>query len=150
MISEFTINGTQASKWGLILDEKSLSALIKPVPHKDDIENDSRLQHGVRVVKDASYVRKKKRSVTIYFSIVASSESDFWGKYKAFCDEVLSTGNVNIETKWQSGVVYKFRYSDCDQMTYYNGRLANFSLSLIEPNPDDRGSGEYVELDKRK
>lgn len=136
---ECYINGVDAaSTYGLHLDETALAVLMTPAPNKEDVSNMSRAEHGTRVIKDASKVFKKERQVIVKINLVAGSKSDFYAKYAKFCDEVLDRGEIDIETIYQPNVVYKCRYKSCEPLTYYNGKLAKFTLSLIEPNPKDR------------
>lgn len=133
-----TINGQQGSRYGLTLDETALAVLMTPPPKKEDIRNESRLEHGVRVISNREYVKSAERKLLLKCSISAPSREEFFRRFNLFCSEVLDGGEVDIQTSYQEGVVYRCRYKDCQQLTYYNGRLANFALNLTEPNPKNR------------
>lgn len=135
---ECYINGVSSLTYGLHLDETALAVLMTPAPNKDDISNTSRAEHGTRVIKDAETVRKDKRSISLKVAVFAQSKAEFYEKYSRFCTDVLDKGEIDIETIYQPGVIYKCRYKSCEPLTYYNGRLGKFTLSLIEPNPKDR------------
>ncbi|MCM1079695.1 MAG: hypothetical protein NC344_10210 [Bacteroidales bacterium] len=135
---ECYINGRPSVDYGVYLDETALAALMTPAPNKEDITNTSRSEHGTRVKRDPSKVFKKERTVSLKIAVHAASKAEFYKIYARFCDEVLAFGEVDIETVYQPGVIYKCRYKSCESLTYYNGQLAKFTLTLTEPNPNDR------------
>lgn len=140
-----TINGISSKEYGVYLDESALATLMTPAPHKADITNSSRIEHGVRVLDKPELVRVDERSISIKIAIVAQSRAEFFSLYYKFCNEVLSTGKVHITTPYQPNVVYKCRYKSCEPLTYADGRIAKFTLSLREPNPADRSINEPEE-----
>lgn len=130
------INGKDAkATWGIIFDSSAMSALMTPPPMKGYIENESRLEHGKRVITDNTKV--DSRDVTITLSLYANNETSFYSRYNSFCTE-LEGARLDIELGDLPGNVYKCMYKSCSQFTQYNGRLAKFSLKLEEPNPTDR------------
>jgi hypothetical protein len=135
--NELFINGENAfQKWGIVLGDTSLSALMTPASLKDFIKNDSRLKDGSSVI--LSNPKVSERQVTIVIFLLATSELDFFTKYNAFCTEVLQTGRVNIRTIYQPGVEYKMIYESWSQFSQFERGMAKFTLKLIEPNPKDR------------
>ena len=58
-------------------------------------------------------------------------------RYGDFC-EVLRGGVLEIQTKYQPGVYYRFIYLSCTQFSQFIGQLAKFSLKLSEPDPTNR------------
>lgn len=139
MITEMTINGVDATIYGLVLDESALAVLMTPAGHKEDVSNDSRIEHGVRVLRKSELARQDKRNLSLKIGIVAQSTSDFYTKYEKFCNDVLATGEVDIKTAYQPSVIYRCRYRSCETLTYYNGKVGKFTLKLVEPDPTDRG-----------
>ena len=138
MNGELYINGQDAwTTWGIGMDSSGLSALMTPAPVKDFVSNESRLEHGRQYI--TSNPRLKERELTLRLSLYAPTASLFYSRYAAFCKDVLATGTVNIRTRYQSGVVYHCLYQSCAQYTQYRGKVARFSLRLVEPNPTDRG-----------
>lgn len=104
---------------------------------KDYIENESRLEHGKRVITDN--VKVASREITLQFTIEGNSESDYITKKKAFQTE-LEKGAVNIKIPALGSEVYKL---------VYLGKNISYGLSLdrcfgkvsskfSEPNPMDR------------
>lgn len=135
MTGELTINGYDAyTRWGLVLTDTSISALMTPPNMKDNIENDSRLVHG-KQIKTLNKINS--RDLTLELWLTASSRADFLSKYALFCEE-LATVNLNIQTSYIPDVVYKTIYVSCTQFTQFSGGMAKFSLKLTEPNPTDR------------
>ena len=138
MKGELFINGKDAyAEWGVSMDTSSLSALMTPAANKDLPENKSRLEHGKRVITDASIIKIDERQFTLTINLTAKNEVEFFTRYNSFCEE-LATGRLNIYTKYQPGVVYKTIYKSCNQFTQFMRGIAHFSLKLEEPNPKDR------------
>ena len=134
---DITINGKNAkTTWGIVFDSSSISALMVPASVKDYIENDSRLEHGRRVITNNVKV-DARTNIQLTISLYASSETEFFSRYDSFCAE-LEAGTLNIIISSRPTVVYKCLYKSCKQFTQYNNRLARFSLTVIEPNPKDR------------
>ena len=138
MTGELFINNKDAwETWGVNMDDGFLDALDAPLQMKDYIENESRLEHGKRVITDNAKV--DSREITLQFTIEGSSESDYRAKKKAFQTE-LGKGAVNIKIPALGSEVYKL---------VYLGKSISYGLSLdrcfgkvsskfCEPNPMDR------------
>lgn len=138
-VGELFINGSDAySTWGISLSETALSALMTPSSVKERVANESRLEHGKRVVN--TNVKTAFREVTLEMHLTAQSKAEFLTRYANFCS-VLEQGQLNIRTSYQQGVVYKMLYVSCSQFSEFNLRLAKFSLRLLEPNTKDRSYG---------
>lgn len=137
MKGELYINGQDAwIQWGVMLDDSSLSALMTPPGVKDYPKNQSRLEDGTRYITFST--KLKERDLTLSLQFVAGTKEEFYAHYTAFCNDVLAHGIVNIRTKYQADVVYKCLYQSCTQYRQFLGRVAKFSLKLVEPNPTDR------------
>ncbi len=135
-VGELKINGKDAyTEWGISFDQTALSTLMTPPPNKSYIENKSRLENGKKVLVHNPKV--DERSVTLSFNLTAKNEQEFFDRYNRFCEE-LRGGVLNIETKYQNGVVYKMVYESCSQFSQLIREIARFSLKLVEPNPNDR------------
>lgn len=124
--------------WGVNIEDGALSALMTPAPMKEFIESKSRLQHGRRIM--AKLPKYDSRTINIPFHIVASTKADFFSKYEAFCNDVLSKGELYLRTKYQPSVVYHLVYQSCTQFSQYQREMAKFTLRVIEPNPTERTS----------
>lgn len=136
-VGQLTINSKDAFKtWGISLSDTSLSALMTPPPNKEYIENESRLEHGKRILNVNPKVAD--RQVTLFFNLLASSEMEFFTLYDKFCKDVLQTGDLEIITSFQSDVKYRMKYVSCNQFTQFMRGMAKFSLKLIEPDPTNR------------
>lgn len=132
------INGKDAwSTWGARMGNGFLDAIDGFNEMKDYIENESRLEHGKRVITDNAKV--DSREITLQFTIEGSSESDYRIKKKAFQAE-LEKGAVNIKVPVLGNEVYKL---------IYLGKSISYGLSpdrcfgkvsskFEEPNPIDR------------
>lgn len=136
MKDELFINGKDAYlTWGISMADTSLSELMTPPSNKAFIENESRLQHGKRVVPvDPKW---DQRNLTLQINLTAATETQFLARYDGFCKE-LATGVLHIKTKYQPGVVYKTIYLSCGQFSQFMRGIGKFSLKLNEPNPNDR------------
>lgn len=138
MTGDLLINGKDAfSTWGVRMGDGFLDAIDGFNEMKDYIENESRLEHGKRVITDNAKV--DSREITLQFTIEGSSESDYRSKKKAFQTE-LEKGAVNIKVPVLGNEVYKL---------VYLGKSISYGLSLDrcfgkvssrfeEPNPMDR------------
>lgn len=136
MKKELYINGKDAyTTWGITMDNTALSELMTPPSNKAFIENESRLEHGKRVVP--ANPRIDARNLTLQINLTATDEAQFFERYKNFCEE-LATGVLEIETKYQPGVVYKTVYQSCSQFSQFMRGIGKFTLKLVEPNPNDR------------
>lgn len=136
MKKELYINGKDAyTTWGITMDNTALSELMTPPSNKAFIENESRLEHGKRVVP--ANPRIDARNLTLQINLTATDEAQFFERYESFCEE-LATGVLEIETKYQPGVVYKTVYQSCSQFSQFMRGIGKFTLKLVEPNPNDR------------
>ena len=137
MKGELYINGQDAwTTWGIGMDSGSLGTLMAPPSLKDFVSNESRLEDGRQYI--VTNARVKERELTLRLSLYAPTARLFFDRYVSFCKDVLETGIMNINTKYQQGVVYHCIYQSCSQYTQYRGKVAKFALKLIEPNPFDR------------
>lgn len=139
MTGDLLINGKDAfSTWGVRMGDGFLDAIDGFNEMKDYIENESRLEHGKRVITDNAKV--DSREITLQFTIEGSSETDYRAKKKAFQTE-LEKGAVNIKVPVLGNEVYKM---------IYLGKSVSYGLSLDrcfgkvsskfeEPNPTPEG-----------
>lgn len=134
---ELYINGKDAyTEWGISMDSSALSALMTPAGMKERVENQSRMEHGKRVLNTMPKIAS--RDVTVSFNLSASTETMFFSRYSAFCTE-LAGGSLHIRTKYQPTTVYRMLYVSCSQFTQFMRGIAKFTLKMEEPNPSDRG-----------
>lgn len=137
MTGELYINGKDAyTTWGISMDDTSLSTLMTPASNKELIENKSRLEHGRRVL--ISNPKLDERNLTLQINLTAPDVDVFFARYYSFCVE-LSTGVLDIKTKYQPTVLYRTIYQSCGQFSQFMQGIGKFSLKLNEPNPNNRG-----------
>lgn len=135
---ELKINNFDAfDEWGISMTTTSLSALMTPAPQKAFASNKSRKSAGKRSVQVNPQVDERSLSLTL--QLTAPSEVEFFSRYRSFCEQ-LATGLLNIETKYQPGVVYRCEYENCTQFTQFMRGMASFSLRLTEPDPTNRSA----------
>lgn len=83
MTGDLFINRKDAwSTWGVRMGDGFLDAIDGLNQMKDYIEDESRLEHGKRVITDNAKV--DSREITLQFTIEGSSESDYRIKRKPF------------------------------------------------------------------
>lgn len=138
MTGDLFINGKDAwATWGIRMGDGFLDTIDGFNEMKDYIENESRLEHGKRVITDNAKV--DSREITLQFTIEGNSENDYRTKKKSFQAE-LEKGTVNIKVPTLGSEVYKL---------IYLGKSVSYGLSLDrcfgkisskfeEPNPMDR------------
>ena len=137
MTQDLIINGKNArEEWGVFATETSLTELMTPPPQKDLVSNESRLEHGKRVITKNPKV--KDRDVTLTLNFVAPSERAFLDNYASFCQE-LAKGRLEIRIDYIPRVIYRMDYKDCTQFKEFRRRMAKASLRLNEPDPTNRG-----------
>lgn len=138
MSGDLIINGKDAwTTWGVCMGDGFLDAIDGFNEMKDYIEDESRLEHGKRIIADNAKVAS--REITLQFTIQGSSENDYRTKKKAFQTE-LERGTVNIKIPALGAELYRL---------VYLGKNVSYGLSLdrcfgkvsskfCEPNPMDR------------
>lgn len=135
MVGTLTINGFDAyTKWGVVLGDGSLNALMTPAPVKAAIENKSRLIDGKQVV---SLGKLDARDVSLTLYIRAGNQMQFNQRLAAFITAIRQ-GTITLETKFEPNVVYRLNYSNCTQFSQCRGRLGKFVVRFNEPNPANR------------
>lgn len=138
MSGDLIINGKDAwTTWGVCMGDGFLDAIDGFNEMKDYIEDESRLEHGKRIITDNAKVAS--REITLQFTIEGSSENDYRTKKKAFQTE-LERGAVNIKIPALGTELYRL---------VYLGKNVSYGLSLDrcfgkvsskfeEPNPANR------------
>lgn len=139
MTGDLFINNKDAwTTWGIRMGDGFLDVIDGFNEIKEYIENESRLEHGKRVITEN--VKIASRQITLQFTIESNSESDYRSKKKAFQTE-LEKGAINIKVPALGSEVYKL---------IYLGKSISYGLSpdrcfgkvsskFEEPNPTDRG-----------
>lgn len=138
MTADLIINRKDALEtWGVRMGDGFLDAIDGFNEMKDYIENESRLEHGKRMITDNAKV--DSREITLQFTIEGSSEGDYRSKKKAFQTE-LEKGAVNIKVPALGDEVYKLVYLG-KSISYglsSDRCFCKISSKFCEPNPMDR------------
>jgi hypothetical protein len=123
-------------EYGISLEDEGISKIMTPAPHKEPVQNKNMAMHGTAIVGNVNL--KDVRTLSLPMHIVAKTKEAFFTKYGKFCSEILDAGWIHLKTKYQPNVIYHFRYVDCQPFSIYNMEMAKFTLSLEEPNPNNR------------
>ena len=137
-MADLIINGKDALKeWGVRMGSGFMDAIDVPCQMKDYIENESRLEHGKRVL--TSNPKISSRNVTLPFTIQGKNEDDYKLKKKSFLNE-LYKGNVDIQIPTVSVDIYHLVYTGGSTSYGQNTRrdFCKFSVKFLEPNPSNR------------
>lgn len=138
MKGELFINGKDAwETWGVNMGDGFLDAIDGFAPMKEFIENESRLEHGKRMIY--AEPRVASRDLTLRFTIKGENESDFRAKKKAFEAEMYK-GKVDISVPALGDDIFHLVYTG-KSISYAMNRTRTFctiSSKFEEPNPMDR------------
>lgn len=141
MTGELYINGKDAwVTWGVNMGDGFLDALDAPLQMKEYIENESRLEHGKRMI--TANAKIDSREITLGFTIMGASESDYRAKRKAFLSE-LQAGAFTVKVPILGADVYKLVYTG-RSISYglsADRTFGHFTMKATEPNPADRAEG---------
>lgn len=138
MTGELYINGKDAwTEWGVNMGEGFLDTIDSFVPMKEYIENDSRLEHGKRIL--VVEPRVAARDLTLRFTIKGNTPEDFRVKRKAFETE-LQQSKVDVKVPALGEDVYHLIYLG-KSVSYgmnISRTFCTVSSKFEEPNPMDR------------
>lgn len=138
MTGELYINGKDAwNTWGVNMGEGFLDAIDAPLQMKSYIQDESRLEDGVRI--DTSSPKVASRDITLGFTIMGSSESDYRSKKAAFQAE-LQKGAFTVKVPSLSSETFNLVYTG-KSISYGLSRrrdFGHFTMKCTEPNPADR------------
>ena len=141
MTGELYINGKDAwVTWGVNMGDGFLDALDAPLQMKEYIENESRLEHGKRMI--TANAKVDSREITLGFTIMGASESDYRAKRKAFLSE-LQAGAFTVNVPKLGADLYKLVYTG-RSISYglsADRTFGHFTMKATEPNPADRAEG---------
>lgn len=133
------INGNDAyERYGISMDSSALSTLMTPNSKKDWISNEVRDEDGIRVLTGSYAPKNEARELSLTFNLVAPDEETFFARYNLFCNEVLESGIVNLQTSFQPDIMYRCIYESCGQFSQFRRQMAQFQLKIKEYNPNNR------------
>lgn len=137
MKGDLIINGKDAFvEWGINMSDKFIPTIKSPAPMKELIENESRLEHGKRVVVDNPKV--DSRTITLTFHIRGSNKVQYDSRYDSFVDE-LYNAVMKIQVPDLGNQVYKLLYKKHTTFSEnYKRTSGKISVQFEEPNPMDR------------
>lgn len=136
MKGDLLINGVDAFDYGVVMGDDFINTLRAPVAFKEDIENNSAIEHGIRVVLSAF---KDARDITLKFNIHGSDSAS----YKANEAWFLSVLYGRIITIQVSGDDNYYRLLYKSSVSYGRnvaGTTSIVSVKFTEINPDDRAN----------
>lgn len=137
-MADLLINGKDALiEWGVRMGRGFIDAIDTPLTMKEYIENESRLEHGKRVVIGQPKIAS--RAITLPFTIEGESESDYQAKKKAF-EQELYKGFVEVKVPANTSDVFKLVYKgNCTSYGQNKTRtFGKFSAKFEEIDPSDR------------
>ena len=138
MTGELYINEKDAwTTWGVNMGEGFLDAIDAPLPMKEYVEDESRLEDGIRI--DTGNPKVDSREITLGFTIMGSSETDYRSKKAAFQTE-LQKGAFTIRIPTLGTQKYKMVYTGKSISYGLSKRrdFGHFTMKCTEPNPADR------------
>ena len=128
---------------GVKMGDGFRETLYAPLELKEFVSNQSRLEHGKRVIvtgtNDNSLARYASRNITLEFCVIGDDESDFGTKKNALFTE-LYKGEVKLEPTELGTDVFHLIYTG-KTSTYSCGlskRACKVKVSFDEPNPNNR------------
>ena len=134
---ELYINEKDAYKtWGVSLEDGAMDSLMSPLSMKQDIVNESRLEHGKRHINIRPKVDEREIALPMHLS--ARNKSEYLIRLAAFRKVLESGEEIVIRTSHETGVCYRCIYRSCTPFSAFLGGLAKFSLKLTEPDPTNR------------
>ena len=138
MRGDLIINGQDAyTTWGVSMGDNFIDSIEALASLKDHITNESRMEHGKRVITAPSVMKVASRDVTLQFHIFGNTTEAYMANKKAF-QAILYSGVVDIKIPARGSEVYhliyqgkqvSFSQSACDGM---------LSAKFEEPNPMNR------------
>lgn len=140
MKGELYINDKDAwTEWGVNMGEGCLNAIDGFAPMKEYIENESRLEHGKRVIVNEDVLKVASRELTLHFTIKGDTKEDFRTKRVAFETE-LRKGLMKVRVPELGEQIYKLIYlgKSVDYAMNMARTFCTMAAKFEEPNPMDR------------
>lgn len=141
MKGDIRINGSSTvyEDWGVNMGEGFIDALTEPLTPKEYIENESRLEHGKRVVVSADDIKFASREVLLDFTIEGKDKADFLKKKNLFL-AAMYKGSVTIQVPAESEDVYHLIYRGKGSEYGMNAlrTFCHMILKFEEPDPTHR------------
>lgn len=136
MTGELFINGTDAYTYGVSMGKNFIGAIKAPLSFKEDVENNSTLQHGKRVVLSESFF--EARDLSLSFVVTGDTREQFSQNEKTFFS-ILYGRKLTIKIKGDDSY-YRLLYKGTSATYGYSpsGTVCTITAKFTEINPDDR------------
>ncbi len=124
--------------FGVRMGDGFLDALTEPLTLKENIENESRLEHGKRIIVDDN-PKIASRELLLDFTITGSSKEDFLQKKNSFL-ALMYKGEITLQVPQESPDVYHliYRGKGTDYGMNAQRTFCHMMLKFVEPNPANR------------
>lgn len=122
--------------YGVSFVKGSYLQLLKIGSVKAYVSNESRLQHGIRMLALPKYSKLSSKNVSVTIFLEASSRTEYLNRIEALTGK-LSQGLFCLKIP-SVHRVFRLVYTDLKVKQEYRNNRATFTLEMIEPNPDDR------------
>ena len=129
------INNVDVANYGATFIRGFYETLLTPAPTKQFIQNNSRLEHGVRVVANSTNTKLDKRDVQLQVMIEGATQAAYLQNYAAFIG-AITQGLINLRVP-KLDKTYKLVYTSCSKYGDYGLKKGIFTLKFTEPNPND-------------
>ena len=138
MRGQLFINGQDAyTAWGVSMGDNFIDNIETPAALKNYVTNESRLEHGKRVITDISVMKVASRDITLQFHIFGDTPSKYLQNKKAF-QNVLYAGIVDIQIPSRGNEVYHLLYQGKQVSFSQTATEGKLSAKFEEPNPINR------------
>lgn len=137
---DIRINGSSTiySDYGVAMGEDFINVLTEPLSMKEYVENESRLEHGKRVIVDDE-PKIASRDLTLEFTIEGSTPADFLKKKTKFL-QLMYSGSITLQVPEVGDEIYHLIYTGKSGEFGMNPQrtFCHMVLKFTEPNPNNR------------
>lgn len=129
-----TINGKTLG--GVKIGAGFRDALLAPSPMKENITNESRLEHGVRTTV---IPKINSRTLTLQFQVTGGTKAAFESNLEALYAEFYS-GTFRLAVPEITGEIFNLIYRGASPAYSggLSGKACKVSATFLEPNPSNR------------
>lgn len=122
--------------YGVSFLKGSYLQLLRKGATKPYVSNDSRLQHGTRMLAKPEYAKLNSRNIQVTILLEANSRSEYVNRIEAFTQKITQGFfYLKIPSIYR---VFRLVYTDMKIKQEFRDNRTTFTLEMIEPNPDDR------------
>lgn len=138
-MSELRINGHDLSEYGMCPVLGWFCNLIAPAPVKEYITSKTRLKAGAKYFTPANRCLEDERQVQIPLGYKGGTRQQMYASLNALVNMIKANNGVcNLNTDYIPNITFRMVYKNIAQMQESGGRIALFSLTLVEPDPTNR------------